>query len=130
MLLKDRTALITGGARGIGRGIALKFAEEGCAVAIADIREEEGQQTAKEIQGKGVKSIFIKCDTTNEAQVIEMAKKVVTEFGKIDILVNNAGGFGKTQFLTGVTEDAWDKMLQGITTYQEVVRVTGEESSE
>ncbi|MBP1707209.1 MAG: family oxidoreductase [Chloroflexi bacterium] len=109
MLLKDRVALVTGGARGIGRGIALKFAEEGCAVAIADIKETEAEQTLKGIAGKGSKGIFIKCDATDSSQVKQMVNKVISTFGKIDILVNNAGGFTVAVPLSEITEEAWDK---------------------
>jgi NAD(P)-dependent dehydrogenase (short-subunit alcohol dehydrogenase family) len=111
MLLKDRVALVTGGARGIGRGIALKFAEEGCLVAIADLRENEAEQTLKGIAGKGSKGIFIKCDATNSSQVKQMVDKVISTFGKIDILVNNAGGFGVAVPLTEITEEEWDKSI-------------------
>ncbi|OGO22075.1 MAG: hypothetical protein A2144_09425 [Chloroflexi bacterium RBG_16_50_9] len=111
MLLKDRVAIITGGAKGIGRGIALKFAEEGCSVAIADIMEKEGNQTVKDIAEKGVGSIFIKCDATNSSQVQNMVKQVIGKFGKIDILVNNAGGFGPATPIADLTEEEWDRSI-------------------
>jgi 3-oxoacyl-[acyl-carrier protein] reductase len=111
MLLKDKVAIVTGGARGIGKGIALKFAEEGCSVAIADIREEEGNQTLKEMAAKGPEGIFIKCDTTDAAQVKAMVDAVIAKFKKIDILVNNAGAFGVPMPVTDVTESLWDKTI-------------------
>ena len=113
MLLADRVAIVTGGAVGIGRGIALKFAEEGCAIVIADISVKEGEKTAGEVAAKGRGGIFIKCDVTDGRQVRDMAAKAIAEFGKVDILVNNAGGVpgitsGK---LENVTEEQWDRFL-------------------
>ena len=69
MLLDNRVAIITGGARGIGKGIALKFAEEGCSVAIADIQIKEAEKTVLEILDKGVQALAIECDATNSSQV-------------------------------------------------------------
>lgn len=111
MLLPKRTAIITGGARGIGRAISLKFAEEGCSVAIADLREKEANQTLEEIKEKGVEGIFIQCDHTDSRQVGDMVDKVIKKLGKIDILVNNAGGFGPSTPITDLTEEAWDKSI-------------------
>ena len=77
MLLKDKVAIITGGAKGMGRGIALKFAEEGCAVAIADIAIKEAEETAAEInKKKGGNAIAIKCDVTSGQQVGDTVGKV------------------------------------------------------
>ncbi len=111
MLLKDRVAIITGGAKGIGKGIALKFAEEGCTVVIADITEEAANETLTELAKKGKPGIFIKCDHTIEHQVQEMVKQVIGKFGKIDILVNNAGGFGPPVPVTDLTLEAWTKSV-------------------
>jgi NAD(P)-dependent dehydrogenase (short-subunit alcohol dehydrogenase family) len=111
LLLPKRTAIITGGARGIGRAISLKFAEEGCSVAIADLREKEANQTLEEIKEKGVEGIFIQCDHTDSRQVGDMVDKVIKKLGKIDILVNNAGGFGPSTPITDLTEEAWDKSI-------------------
>jgi len=111
MLLSKRVAIVTGGARGIGRGIALKFADEGCSVAIADLREQEGNQTMEEITKKGVSAFFVQCDHTNSRQVGDMVEKVNKKFGKVDILVNNAGGFGPATPITDLTEEAWDKSI-------------------
>ena len=91
MLLKDRVAIITGGATGMGRAIAIKFAEEGCSIAIADINEKEANDTLSEVLKKGTDGLVIQCDVTNEEQVKSTVKKVLNKFGKIDILVNNAG---------------------------------------
>jgi len=111
MLLSKRTAIVTGGSRGIGRGISLKFAEEGCSVAIADLREKEANKTLEEISQKGTEGIFIQCDHTDSSQVRDMVDKVIKKFGKVDILVNNAGGFGPPTPINELTEEAWDRSI-------------------
>ena len=65
MLLASKVAIVTGGAKGIGKGISLKYAEEGCSIAIADILEADANQTLKEISEKGAEGIFVKCDHTD-----------------------------------------------------------------
>ncbi len=112
MLLASRVAIITGGAIGIGRGIALKFAEEGCSVVVADIDAIEGKKTAEEVSKKGGEGIFASCDVTINRQVQDMVGKAISKFGKIDILVNNAGGVsGPKGSIDDVSEEQWDKSL-------------------
>jgi NAD(P)-dependent dehydrogenase (short-subunit alcohol dehydrogenase family) len=111
MLLKDKVAIITGGAKGMGRGMALKFAEEGCAVAIADIAIKEAEEAVADIKKKGGKALAIKCDVTDIKQVSEAVATVVNNFGKIDILVNNAGAIAAHTPVEDLTEEAWDKVM-------------------
>ncbi len=113
MLLANRVAIITGGAMGIGKGMALKFAEEGCSVVIADISEAEGKKTAGEVSQKGGEGVFVKCNVTDNKQIQDMVAQAISKFKKIDILVNNAGGVpGVTGGnLEEVTEDEWDRFL-------------------
>jgi 3-oxoacyl-[acyl-carrier protein] reductase len=111
VLLEEKVAIITGGAKGIGRGIGLKFASEGCSVVVADILTKEGNETVKELSEKGPEAMFVKCDHTDSSQVQDMAKKVISKYGKIDILVNNAGGFGPPNSFFNVTEEEWDRRL-------------------
>jgi len=114
MQLKDKVAIITGGAKGMGRGMALKFAEEGCAVAIADIAIKEAEEAVADIKKKGGKALAIKCDVTDIKQVSEAVATVVNNFGrKIDILVNNAGGVtGARGGHTDTANEAdWDRVL-------------------
>jgi len=112
-LLKDKVAIITGGASGIGRGIAIKFAEEGASVVVVDIAESEGKKTARAVSRKGAGGIFIKCDVTSRRQVQEMVGKTMAKFGRIDILVNNAGGVpgAGSGSINDITEAQWDKIV-------------------
>ena len=111
MLLKDRVALITGGAKGIGRGMALKFAEEGCSVAVADISIKEAEDTIAEASKRGKEGLAILCDVTDGNQVRDTVDKVIKKFGKIDILVNNAGAIAQHKPIEDITEEEWDKVL-------------------
>lgn len=111
MLIKDRVAIVTGGAIGIGRGIALKFAEEGCSIAIADILENEAGETLKEILKKGSDALFVPCDVTKSQQVKDMVKQVIGKFGKVDILVNNAGGLPSSMSIVDLPEERWDQVI-------------------
>jgi 3-oxoacyl-[acyl-carrier protein] reductase len=88
MRLKDRVALITGGAAGIGQATALRFAEEGARVVICDVTEEGGRQTAAML---GPDAAFYKVDVTDRQAVQEWVDDVAARYGRIDILVNNAG---------------------------------------
>ena len=111
MLLKDKVAIITGGAKGMGRGMALKFAEEGCAVIIADIAIKEAEEVVAEIKKAGGTALAIKCDVTNGQQVSETVDKVAKHFWKIDILVNNAGAIAKHIPIEDMSEEIWDKVM-------------------
>ena len=111
MLLADKVALITGGAKGMGRGMALRFAEEGCAIAIADISMKEADETIEEMSKKGKKHIAIRCDVTKINEVRETVEKVLSTFSKIDILVNNAGAVLNQPAIEDMTEEQWDGMI-------------------
>jgi NAD(P)-dependent dehydrogenase (short-subunit alcohol dehydrogenase family) len=113
MLLTNRVAIITGGARGIGKGIALKFAEEGCSPVITDVLLTEGQKALDEIsKKKGISGLFIRCDVSDSRQVQDMVDQVIGKFGKVDILVNNAGiSGGNPRSILEVSEEVWDRVL-------------------
>ena len=113
MLLTNRVAIITGGAKGIGRGTALKFAEEGCDIAIADVSLEEANQTLAEVRKRGREGLVIKCDVTDSNQVRSMVSEVINKFGKVDILVNNAGNIvgTPTNSVATLLEEDWDKVV-------------------
>ena len=88
MRLKDRVALITGGAAGIGKATALRFAEEGAQVAICDVDSKRGEKTVKEL---GPDAAFFRVDVTDRGAVDGWVKSVLEKYGRIDVLVNNAG---------------------------------------
>ena len=90
--LEGKVAIVTGSARGIGEGIAIRFAREGAKLAvIADRKVEEGKAIAKRINDMGEEAIFIKTDVSDEKDVKNMVSETISQYGKVDILVNNAG---------------------------------------
>jgi NAD(P)-dependent dehydrogenase (short-subunit alcohol dehydrogenase family) len=90
--LKDKVVVITGAARGIGKGIAEKFSEEGSKVIVADILKEHAEETAKELQSNyNVEAEAYEIDLLDDTQIEKMMEYVYNKYGKIDILVNNAG---------------------------------------
>lgn len=94
MLLKDKVAIVTGGGRGIGKSIALEFAKQGANVVInyrSDSSKASADETAKQIEGMGVKALVVKADISNFDQCKDLVTAATTEFGQLDILVNNAG---------------------------------------
>ena len=110
MRLKDRVALITGGARGIGREIALSFAKEGAHIIIWDVNLEAATLTQKDIEALGVKAMSAKVDVTIFTQVEEEINKILDKFQKLDILVNNAG-ITKDGLLLRMSEADWDAVI-------------------
>ena len=113
MLLKDRVAIITGGAKGIGRAISLKFAEEGCDIVVNALHIEGAQKVAEEVRTLGHRSLAIAADVSNTAEVNDMVDRTVKEFGKIDILVNNAGGISEATggAIESTTDEDWDRIV-------------------
>jgi NAD(P)-dependent dehydrogenase (short-subunit alcohol dehydrogenase family) len=111
MLLSDKVAIITGGAKGIGRGIAIKFAEEGCSIAIADINMNEANSTLAEVLKRGREGLAIKCDVKDSKQVGDMVDMVISKFRKVDILVNNAGGLPSLLPIEDLPEEEWDEVI-------------------
>lgn len=107
-LLQGKTALITGAARGIGKAIALKFAEEGCNVAFTDL--EVNEETEKEIAAKGVKAKSYASNAADFAQTEQVVNQVKEDFGSIDILVNNAG-ITKDGLMMRMSEQQWDAVI-------------------
>ncbi len=109
---KGKVALVTGAGSqiGFGKAISLLLAKEGCdAVAITDINLDDAKLTAEEVKALGCKSIAVKSDVTNKAEVQEMVKKVIDEYGKIDILLNVAGAILGGGPLESQQEELWDK---------------------
>ena len=110
MRLKDRVAIVTGGAKGIGWGICKVLSQEGAKIVVVDWDESHGKQTAEELNKAGGEAIFVLCDVSNEDQVKAMIEAALKHFGKIDILVNNAGvGVYKPVLETSSAD--WDHCL-------------------
>jgi len=110
MRLEDKVVLVTGGARGIGRAIALLFAKEGADAVIADVNLQEAEKTAGEIEAIGRRSLALEMDVTDFSRVEEGINKILDKFTKVDILVNNAG-ITKDNILLRMGEAQWDAVL-------------------
>jgi 3-oxoacyl-[acyl-carrier protein] reductase len=110
MRLKDKVALITGGARGIGQAIAMTFAREGADIVVADVNLEIAQKTALEIEGLGRKALALEMDVTSYEKVEEGINKILDKMGKVDILVNNAG-ITKDNLVLRMSQAEWDAVI-------------------
>ena len=110
MVLKDKVAVVTGGARGIGREITMAFAKEGANIAICDVNAETLAATQKEIEALGRGCLAEALDVTKSDQVNSFTQKILDKFKKIDILVNNAG-ITKDSLLVRMSEADWDLVL-------------------
>lgn len=110
-LLDNKVALVTGAGRGIGRAIALKYAQEGAHVAITDLKIDETVETfIKELQALGVKAKAYASNAADFAAAHETVKQVVEDFGRLDILVNNAG-ITRDGLMMRMTEEQWDLVI-------------------
>ncbi len=110
MTLKNQVALVTGGAQGIGRAIALRLAGAGADVVVSDVNLERAEETAKEVSGLGVRSLAVKFDVAQASDVAQAMKKIVDDMGRLDILVNNAG-ITKDGLLMRMKDDDWDAVI-------------------
>lgn len=106
--VKNKVAVVTGGALGIGRSACLLLAQEGATVAVTDINQAEGRQLADKICADNGKAEFFLMNTANEKEVSHVFAEVEKKFGRIDILVNNAGIAGVNKPTHEVTEAEWD----------------------
>ena len=107
-LLQGKTAIITGAARGIGKAIALRYAQEGCNVAFTDlVYNEAAEATEKELEAFGVKAKCYASDASNFEDTHKVVDQIVADFGQVDVLINNAG-ITKDTLLMRMTEDQWD----------------------
>ncbi|MBL6962743.1 MAG: 3-oxoacyl-[acyl-carrier-protein] reductase [Bacteroidetes bacterium] len=110
-LLKGKTAMITGAARGIGKAIAMKYAEQGAHVAFTDlIRDENMEAVEKELEAFGVKAKGYASDASSFEVTENTVKDILADFGTVDILVNNAG-ITRDNLLMRMTEDQWDMVI-------------------
>ncbi|MCK6625710.1 MAG: beta-ketoacyl-ACP reductase [Anaerolineae bacterium] len=111
MRLKDKVAIITGAGRGIGRATALRFAEEGARVVVADVDLDEAQSVADEIAAKDGRAVAVKVNVTDRASINAMVQTVLDHFGgRIDVLINNAGTIRDSQ-LVKMTEENFDLVI-------------------
>jgi 2-hydroxycyclohexanecarboxyl-CoA dehydrogenase len=110
MKLKGKTALVTGGGRGIGRAIALGLAQEGAEVAVLDILTDNAEAVRREIESLGVKGLALSCDLTRRPEVNRAVDEALAQLGQLDIVVNNAGWDKLEPFLES-EEVTWDKII-------------------
>ena len=110
MRLKNKVAVVTGGANGIGEAYSKGIAVEGAAVVIADLDEKRGKEVAGEIEKSGGKALFVHTDVSKKHDAEKMVATAVKRYGSIDILVNNAGILYTAPF-EETTEEMWDKLL-------------------
>src|ERR1700727_1312039 len=109
--LNDSVVLLTGGATGIGRAIALDMAAAGATVAIGDTNVDDGQRTVDEILGAGGRASFRSCDVAEAEQVAALVDGAVADFGRLDVLVNDAGISGGSHRLHELDIDSWDRTI-------------------
>ncbi len=110
--LKDRIALITGGAGGIGVAVARRFANAGAHIALADIREDAVDQAAAELNDQGFRAIGLVADVSNRVDTDSLVERTVAEFGQLDILVNNAGYMGRAAPLWELEDADWHDVIR------------------
>ena len=110
MMLKDKVAIVTGAAKGIGRGIALALAKEGAKIIVSDLNDSECLDVVAEIEKLGGEAIAVKCDVSIKADVDELISAAMTKFGGLDIMANNAGIYPFKPF-EEITEEGWDKVM-------------------
>jgi 3-oxoacyl-[acyl-carrier protein] reductase len=110
-LLEGKTALVTGASKGIGRSIAIRYAEQGANVAFTYLSSvEQGHALESELQSKGIKAKGYRSDASDFAQADKLINDVITDFGSLDILINNAG-ITQDTLLLRMTEEMWDKVI-------------------
>ncbi len=113
MRLKDKVAIVTGGGAGIGEAIALKYAQEGARVVVAEIDSQRGESAVRALKDQGGEGIFVLTDVSSEDQVKAMVQAGINRFGRIDILVNNAAilithGDGRAH---EIANETWDRTI-------------------
>jgi 3-oxoacyl-[acyl-carrier protein] reductase len=110
MQLKDRVAIVTGAAQGIGAAVTRAFAREGARVAAVDLSAERAERLADELRATGADALGVGCDVAKRADVDAMVARVLARFGRVDILVNNAGII-RPAMLHRMTAQQWDEVL-------------------
>ena len=110
MRLKDRVAIVTGAARGIGRAVAWIFVREGAKVVLVDLEKAGLEALQEEVRKRGGEALAVPCDVSKSSEVKELIEKVLRTFSRIDILVNNAGIIRRGT-IESVTEEDWDRVI-------------------
>ena len=111
MRLKDRVVMITGGAQGLGEGIAQRLASDGASIVIADMNGEKAESVAADLKGKGHRALAVKVDVAERSQVQAAIRKTVEAFGKLDVMFNNAG-FNKPVPFMEVDEKNFNSIMR------------------
>jgi NAD(P)-dependent dehydrogenase (short-subunit alcohol dehydrogenase family) len=109
--LTGKVAFVTGAASGIGRATALGFAGEGASVVVADISEQDNQETARVIEKLGGRALAVRCDVTRSEDVKAALDKAIDAFGRLDIAFNNAGAEQEPKPTADMTEGEWDRII-------------------
>ncbi len=109
--VKNKVAIVTGGALGIGRATAILLAQEGAIVAVTDVSVSQENGTVDAIHNAGGEAAFWHLDVTNESQVAKVIGEIAAKWGRIDVLVNNAGIIGVDKPTHELTEQEWDKVM-------------------
>ncbi len=109
--IKDKVAIVTGSARGLGAATARKLAQEGAKVVVTDILKEQAEATAAALRADGLQALCIVADITKGAEVQRLVDETVAHFGGVHILVNNAG-FPRDRYLVKMSEEDWDLVME------------------
>lgn len=109
--LKNKVAIVTGGASGMGKSESTRFASEGAKVVVADLNLEGAEEVVKEIKDNGNQALAVKVNVADTADINNMVKQTLDAFGQIDIVVNNAGIFDKYANSLDTSEELWDKIF-------------------
>lgn len=109
--LEGKVAVITGAASGLGRATAIRFANEGAAVVVADLNSQGGETVVSEIAATGGRAVYQHTDATSEQEIKSMIDRAVREYGRLDITYNNAGLTGAIGPIESTTEAEWDKTI-------------------
>jgi 3-oxoacyl-[acyl-carrier protein] reductase len=111
MRLKNKIAVITGSAQGIGRAVALGMGREGAKVVLGDLQTEKAESVAREIQAAGTEALTVGVNVADEASVKQMAQRALDRFGRVDILVNVAGIYFPKASVVNLSEEDWDRTI-------------------
>jgi 3-oxoacyl-[acyl-carrier protein] reductase len=111
MRLKDKVAVVTGGAQGIGRAVALGMGREGAKVVVADLQGEKARSVADELRALGAPALAVEVNVASESAVKRMAKEALGHFGRVDILINVAGIYFPKASVVDLTDQDWDRTM-------------------